>query len=447
MTKKRFLLGGTAVLLTLGLAACGTGGTQSGAADPATWQDDIVGSEIEVGVLDAEDDPGYENRQATADAMNADYEGADVKLIFANSQARPGIEQRWRAGDGLDVDYGMFDGTNPNQTVWADDGFLLDLKPYLEQTELEDGTTWLESFSPSALNYMTDPKTGGIYGVPTELSVQVLYYNAKIFRDLDIEPPTTWDQLLEACDQLNAAGIDPIAVTGLFQPYMGMWSDNIWNRTVPYETANAVLARGEGSIKDHPGFLEGLEKLEELVAGGDNLIEGFEGTDFAPAEALFYQEKAGMMVMGNWLIGGIAENAPEGFELGVLPFPTIEGGDGDQGSVLSAAQLVSVNAESANIPLALEWILRNTSVATQTERAEKYGNLSAVLGVPGPTNGEGIEKVIADASSLQPREFGMIGTEAEPFVYSEIARLFFGEQNAQETLDRLDAGLKDIYGN
>lgn len=433
----------------LALAACSggdDGDTTDAGPDAASWHEEIEGSPLEVGVLSAEGTPGLAILQELADGLEADYDGTEVTLTFANTDARPGIEQRWRSGDPLDVDYGMFDGTNPALTVWADDGALLDLRPYLEQDDPETGTPWLDRFSPQVLEFMENPSDDGIYGVPSELSLHVLFYNAGLFTDLGIEPPRTWDDLLAANAALKAAGVDPIAVTGLFEPYMGMWSDHLWLRTVGYDAARAVLTGGEGHITDDPGFLEGLEMLQQLRDDGA-FLEGFEGTDFTAAQAQFFQGDAGMILMGSWLVSEMSDVIPADFELGVVPFPTVDGGAGDQGAVMAALQEVSVAAESENIPLALEWTRRLTSVETQTRRAEEVGEVSAVVDVPSPPGIPGIDQVVADAESLEPRDYGIVQSPANEVIYPEIARLLFGEQDAQQTLERLDEGLRRVHGN
>jgi raffinose/stachyose/melibiose transport system substrate-binding protein len=435
------------VAMSLVLAACSSSGDEGSvdAPDPGDWQDQIEG-EIEVGVIPAQGTPGLTYLEGLAKDIEADYPGTKITLTFANTEARPGLEQRWRSGDGPDVDYGMFDGTVPAQRVWAEDDFLLDLEPYLDTEDPETGKTWGESFTPAANGFMTDPDQGGIYGVPSELSTQVLFYNAGMFKDMGITPPTTWDEFLAASEALKEGDVDPIAVTGLFQPYMGMWSDNLWLREVGWETANNVLVNGEGHITDDPGFLEGLEKVQEL-RDDDYFLDGFEGTDFTPAQALFFQGKAGMILMGSWLVSEMKDVIPDDFEIGVLPFPSVDGGEGDQEAVMAAPQMVSVNAESDNIPLALEWVRRLTSAKVQTDRAEQFGELSGVVGVPSPTGVTGIDEVMQQASAFVPREFAMSGTDAYDFVYAEVAKLMFGEQDAQETLDNIDKQLRAALGN
>lgn len=429
----------------LGLTACGGGGGNEEAPDVKTWQDDIKGGPLEVGVLPAKGTPGYTFLQDLATGLEKDHKGTDVKLTFANTKARPGLEQRWRSGDAPDVDYGMFDATDPNLQDWANDDFLLDLAPYLKQKDPATGKPWLDSFTPSVVQFMK-AKDGGIYGIPSELSIHALFYNKKLFADNGIKAPSTWDELLAANAKLTKAGVDPIALTGGFEPYMGMWSDHLWLRTVGYDKARAVLTGGKGHITDDPGFLDGLEKLQQL-RDDKAFLEGFEGTDFTAAQAQFFQGKAGMILMGSWLVSEMKEVIPKDFELGVIPFPSVSGGAGDQKTVMAAAQNLSISAESKVQPLALEWCRRITSVETQTARGEKTGEVSAVQGVESPPGLEGIDKVIKDADKLQPRDYGISTSKAKDIIYPEISRLLFGKQDADETLQRLDKALRRYHKN
>lgn len=448
MRSMRRLAGAWVAVVGVLLAACGDGGDSAGnAPDPGNWRDNIKGTALEIGVLSAEGTPGLGILRGVADGIEGNYAGADMTLTFANTKARPAIEQRWRAGDPLDVDYGMFDGTNPELLLWANDGFLVDLKPYLEKPDPDTGKPWLDRFSPTIRKFMQHPDNGGIYGVPSELSLHVLFYNAKLFKNLGISPPKTWDELLAAADKLKAGGVDPIAVTGLFQPYMGMWSDHLWLRTVGYDKARGVLTEGKGHITEDPGFLDGLKKLQELRNKGA-FLKGFEGTDFTAAQAQFFQGKAGMILMGTWLVSEMAGVIPKDFELGVVPFPTVPGGSGDQNALMAALQQISIAAKSDNIPLALEWARRLTSVEVQTKRANEIGEVSGVSGVPSPPGIPGIDKVIADADQLNPREFGLLESmKARDVVLPEITKLMFGKQDAQQTLEQIDQGLRRVYNN
>ena len=447
MRSMRKLMVGVALVSMLA-TACSEGMTSDAvdAPDANNWREQIKGGPLEVGTLSAEGTPGLKLLEGLAGELEKDYKGGEVTLTFANTEARPGIEQRWRGDDPLDVDYNMFDGTNPALLDWADEGFLLDLKPYLEQKDPDTGKPWLDRFDPAVLDFMKHPKTGAIYGVPSELSLQVLFYNAKMFTDLGIKPPTTWDDFLSAVDTLKAGGVDPISLTGLFDPYMGMWIDHLWLRTVGYDKARPVTSEGKGHITDDPGFLQGLEMLQEL-RDKDAFMEGFQGTDFTPAQASFFQGKTGMILMGSWLVSEMADAIPPDFQLGVLPFPTVPDGKGDQGALMAASQQMSVAAASENIPLALEWMRRLTSVDFQTTRANEIGEVSAVEGVPSPPGIPGIDKVLSGADSLQARDFGINESKAKDVIWPEVAKMLFGEQDAKQTLEKIDQGLRRVYGN
>jgi raffinose/stachyose/melibiose transport system substrate-binding protein len=207
-----------------------------------------------------------------------------------------------------------------------------------------------------------------------------------------------------------------------------------------------VLSEGKGHITDNPGFLQGLKMLQDLRDKGA-FLKGFEGTDFTAAQAQFFQGKAGMILMGSWLVSEMAAVIPKDFQIGVVAFPKVAGASGDQGALMAALQQVSIAAKCDNIPLALEWARRLTSIEVQTKRANEIGEVSGVLGVPSPPGIPGIDKVLSGADSLNPREYGLSQSKAKDVVYPEIAKLLFGKQDAQQTLDAIDKGLRRVYGN
>lgn len=423
-------------------AACSGG--KGGPSHGVSVTQPVKGGHIEAGVIPAKGTPSYNFLRTLANGLEKDYPGTKMTLTFANTEARPGLEQRWRSGKGPDLDYGMFDGTNPNLQDWANDDFLVDLTPYLKQQDPQTGKPWLDSFSTTAQPFMKN-KDGKYYAVPTEASLTVLFYNAKIFKDNNIKPPTTWDELLTAADKLKAAGVDPIAITGLFEPYMGMWSDYLFLRTVGYAKTRAALSDCTGKLDD-PGFADGLTKLQQLRDKGA-FLKGFQGTDFTAAQAAFFQGKAGMILMGSWLVSEMKKSIPANFDLGAIGFPTVPGGHGDQTALMGGEQLVSVNAKSNVIPLAVEWLKRLTSRQTQTARAKEIGEVSARNDVIAPPEMPGMDKVMKSASTMVPRYYGIPDSKTKDAVYPEIAKLLFGKSDAQQTLNNLKSNLSRVCGN
>lgn len=395
----------------------------------------MVGGPLEIGVLPAEDTPALAFLQEIADEMEADIPGTDITFTFANTLARPAIEQRWRAGDPLDIDYSVFDGTNENLLLWADEGFLLDLSPYVD----------IDRFNEGPRQFMLHPETGALYGVPSEISSYVLFYNKGMFDDLGISAPETWDEFLAVAQELKDNGIDPIAVSGLINFYLSVWLEHLWLRLVGYDQVRAAITRGEGTVLDHPGYLRGLEMVQEL-RDRDFFLEGFEGGDFTAVQAQFFQGEAGFILMGTWLASEMAEVIPDDFELGAVMFPQVTGAEGDDLTLLGAANMMSVSTDTANIPLAIEWINRLTDPEVQQRRADELGQTSAVRGVGGATRILGLADVLGQADSVQGRHFGILAFESGDVFFNENQRLLFGQQDAQETLDNMAKGFANLFG-
>lgn len=431
------------------IAGCSSGGSDSSSEESAPNEEESTNEEqsseenagtlsgkVEVGVLPAEGTSGFQFLVDIGEEIKKDHPDAEFEFTFANTKARPFIEQRWRTGNPPDIDYFVFNGQVEKTHEFVDK--LLDLTPYLEEELPGKNVKWIDTFLPSTEPIMTHD--GGIYGVITDTHVIALFYNKEMFDELNLSPPETWDDFMEAGHTLKENGIDPVAVTGMFEPYMGFWVDYLFQREVGYdETMEAV--HGSASFKDHPGYLRAAKKIEEMRDAGF-LLNGFQGTDFTAAQIEFFQGNAGMILMGTWLSSEMKDSIPEGFQLGVTTFPSVDGGEGQQNGLLSHSNLMSVNKESENIDLAIEYIRRFTSVETQTKRAKELSLISAVKDVPAPDDIHGLDEIMANAGDLNVRYFGL---EFEPDkntdYYQEVAKFFFGDYSAEEFIDALDAAM------
>jgi len=84
---------------------------------------------------------------------------------------------------------------------------------------------------------------GKIYGVPNSGVQPVLfYYNKDIFSKLHLNPPQTWNELLQAVTKLKQQNIIPIALAGGSKwPYL-MYEEYLVDRYGGPDAFNAVLA-------------------------------------------------------------------------------------------------------------------------------------------------------------------------------------------------------------
>ena len=156
--------------------------------------------------------------------------------------------------------------------------------------------------SPSSVGFSTTvldrtKYKGKNYTVPTGLSYYTgMFYNKKIFEDNGIEVPTTWTELMAACDALKAKGVMPLGIGGKDSAGLNMLG--VIQSTYPTADAKNALAKGlyDGSVKLNDGKqLEVLTKLQKLYGYAE---PNFAGVTYATMTADFVNGKYAMVADG-----------------------------------------------------------------------------------------------------------------------------------------------------
>lgn len=403
---------------------------------------------LEVGVQWAEGSAYFDKIvKPIGDSLEKDYPGTKVIYTFNNTAARPAIELRLNAGDPLDIDVNLYDGTLPTTWTWSDKGMVMDLTAAMNEKRA-DGTMWKDDFAPF---YATSMKKGDkIYGAPEQVYVMMLHYNKKMFDQMGLKPPTTWSELLQVCETIKqkGGGVAPIAVTGQNLPYVGQWWDHILQRSVgTQKVMDYLFGENETTIANDPDFVKAAEEFIKLSKNG-YLIEGWQATDFTTAQVYFFQGKAAMMMMGSWLMTEMKATIPPGFELAVAPFPSIEGGKGNQKATFGRVLVWNIPAQSKSPDLAVEYLRRFTGKDAALKRVELLGAVSphkdasppqAIIGADALLkNAAGNEFVIYYWGSVQAK-FGL-----STAWYSPLVEMWSGKLTTKDALTKIDANIKSI---
>ncbi|MGH6860347.1 MAG: ABC transporter substrate-binding protein, partial [Phyllobacterium sp.] len=197
---------------------------------------------------------------------------------------------------------------NPEVALFASRGLLLDLKPYIEKSDIVK----VDDIYPGPLSSVT--YDGGIYGLPRGANTLALYYNADMFKAAGLDPddpPKTWDELYEAAKKLtnpskNVYGIAFSAVAteeGTFQflPWLQMAGGD-------YD--NVATAGGEKALN----FWKKL--IDEKLASPDTLIrKQYDST------GTFNSQSAAMAISGPWELPRMTKDAKFDYRAAVLPIP------------------------------------------------------------------------------------------------------------------------------
>ena len=203
-----------------------------------------------------------------------------------------------------------------NLQKYIDNGFLLDVTPYLEADP-----EWGKSFAPGALSYYSVPGKEGTYAIPMESGLIGVYYHEDILKEAGVEKfPETWDELLAAIDKLNANGVTPIAL-GESSNYMGgHLHDQIFYKWLGTEAAKEL---GNRSKKwTDPDVVQTLQYIKDLIdakAFDPNAV----GMQDDVAMTAFQNGEAAMVVTGPWMIGRFTdpEKTPVNEDIKLAKFP------------------------------------------------------------------------------------------------------------------------------
>lgn len=102
---------------------------------------------------------------------------------------------------------------------------------------------------------------GKIYGFPIDFKTWGVFYNKKIFNDLGLSEPTTYTELLNACQTIADAGIDPWAHAFGDAVFGDIEMRNyVWTKALEAGDNDlfAKLMSGEAKLADYPYFTEAL---------------------------------------------------------------------------------------------------------------------------------------------------------------------------------------------
>ncbi|MFD1030110.1 extracellular solute-binding protein [Metaplanococcus flavidus] len=268
----------------------------------------------------------------------AENEGVTIDLeVLSNEQYKDKLRVLSTSGDLPDV--GM---------TWAA-GFL---EPYVGGNmfaPLDDliAEELSDAFVPgTAEAYALD---GATYGLPLELNIVSLYYNSAMFEEQGLEPPATYEELLEVVDAFNEEGIQPIALGNRDAWTGSMWYMYLADRLGGADTLNKAIDR-TGSFED-PALVEAAAKVQELV-DRDAFVNGFNGLADEEAKSMFMSEQAPMYLIATWDLPNYTTNetVPQEFRDSVdyMNFPTVEG-EGDTNSFVGGPGVGLFVAEESEV--------------------------------------------------------------------------------------------------
>jgi xylobiose transport system substrate-binding protein len=424
MTTPRVVAAGASVLALLTATACGGGGGGAADDDMHVWmyQDTlVVVQDAAVERFNAESEV-----QAVIDEVPGDNYEERLRTAMGSSE-QPDVFFNWGAGS---------------------------IEPYVEQDMLmplddllERDPELAEAFIPSVLE--SGQVDGVQYGIPLRGTQPViLFYNQALFDEVGVEPPQTWEDLLDLVDAFTEADVTPFALAGADPWTEQMWLQYLVDRIGGPEVFQRIDDGDMEGWRD-PAVLEAAEAVRDLVdrgAFGDSYasVSYTEGG----ASTLLSEGRAAMHLMGSWEYSTLLDQDPEFAEneLGYTVFPPMPGGEGDPENVVgNPTNYFSVTADT-EFPEEAQEFLRYTSqeeyVADMVENGEVPTTTDAeeaVADSPNPEFAVFQYEMVRDAPHFQLSWDQALPPEVATPMVTEIESLFNGQSTPEQFVDALAA--------
>ncbi|QHS23317.1 carbohydrate ABC transporter substrate-binding protein [Virgibacillus sp. MSP4-1] len=198
---------------------------------------------------------------------------------------------------------------------WVAAGKMQPLNDFYEENDLMD------KFPEDLIDLVSDD--GNIYSVPVNIHrSNVIFYNKAVFEENGIEVPKTFDEFFAVADELEAAGVTPLA----------LGDKNSWPATQILE--NILLAKlGPDDYKglfsgdvafDDPRVVESVETFGQML---DYMNDDHASRVWQDAAQLVAEGEAAMTVMGDWAKGYFSNdlNLTVNEDFGYVTTPETEG--------------------------------------------------------------------------------------------------------------------------
>ncbi|OTN77463.1 hypothetical protein A5886_002563 [Enterococcus sp. 8G7_MSG3316] len=206
-----------------------------------------------------------------------------------------------------------------NTSMYAQKDALLDLDELISQDDIDMSTFYEETVKEMQYE-------GKQYGIPLLVDNRSLFYNKTLLDEAGVEPPTTWDELIDVAEKTTKWEGNKLVQAGFSMDDVGLF--NMWIQQAGGSMLNDDYT--ETAFNSEQG-LEVLNFWDQLMNESKVYQQGFnDGSD------AFAAGKVAMMYNGPWALSDY--DKVDGLEYGIVP--PVTGPNGDKGALTGGFGLV-----------------------------------------------------------------------------------------------------------
>jgi multiple sugar transport system substrate-binding protein len=197
------------------------------------------------------------------------------------------------------------------------------MRYYVERGLLEDlSGDWQKNGWNTSLASLKEPSSyeGKQYALPTDYFSWGLFYRKDLFDKVGIKgEPRTWDEFLDACKKLKAAGIAPIAMGGRDSWTLAAWFDYIDLRLNGYAFHMQLM---NGKVPYTDARVKKVYEAWKVLIDNRYFVDNPLSYTLDSAQPLLIQGQAAMMLMGSFIAGALPDTVKP--KVGYFQFPVMD---------------------------------------------------------------------------------------------------------------------------
>lgn len=222
------------------------------------------------------------------------------------------LKLAFTSGEGQDMVY----VDDARQLMLQKNNYLMDI------TEDVKSRGWLDKQISGAIEYNNLRTPGKYYSVPFLMAPVVVFYNKKIFEELQLAPPATVEAFNATLEKIKAGGKIPMENAGL-NNYNIMWSlFSLLYGQVDMGEVNKFYYLKEVTKPFEDAMVSSLTTMNDWVAKG-YFRKDMSSVDYNAIPTLFAQGETAMVVDGDWNLPAYKDLD---FEVGAFSFPVTDTG-------------------------------------------------------------------------------------------------------------------------
>lgn len=233
------------------------------------------------------------------------------------------------------------------------EGFGLVLNDYLQQPAYDHDEALADVFLPNTLDMFT--LDDNIYLLPYIYNTVQFWYDKRVFDEVGVSVPQTWDELLSVCSALQDGGYAPIAAEGNEPGYSAFYLTEILARTKGVGWMRQAAADPTGEMWRDPAVVDAAQKTRILWDNGCIPPETL-GYVWPQGQNTLAFGQAAMELVGSWLPVELQNATDPDFQWGGFSFPAIEGGAGSVTDVYALLLAFMINKDTAHPDQAFDFL-------------------------------------------------------------------------------------------